>query len=156
MGLAHRLFLQFSQIIMLQSRWTMFTRKMHSCVPKATVEDAIRAVIQADTKTPIHSIKLGDNPAFDVKVILAASNAAMTTVPDNVLQSLKTCGQLIQYLCRAQSPSVVKGIPKFELFAGDEPPPNVTLFNYRKKKWTDLEYRKFLENSMKDAGLLQK
>lgn len=46
----------------------------------------------------------------------------------------------------------LKGIPRWELFAttttNDELPPNLTLYNYRKPKWSTKDYDSFLQKSL--------
>jgi hypothetical protein len=70
------------------------------------------------------------------------TEALSISIPeDKVLSEMKTVGQLADALSRsaAQAASVdpPKGIPALELFAGQALPPNVTLINYRKKRWSD-------------------
>lgn len=96
----------------------------------------------------------GSDPALDTRIITAASKAAGRSVPDCMLERLPTVSRLLDYLCLPMERPSVKGVPKFELFAGAELPPNVTLINYRKRKWTDQIYSDFLRRSLRAAGLL--
>jgi hypothetical protein len=131
------------------------SRQLHSAVPRESVKQAIRSCIQASETTSVEYIKLGSDAALDTKIILAASQAANTPVPDHILASLSTCSDLLRYLCEPRRPPTVKGIPKFELFSGEKLPANVTLINYRKKKWSDGEYQDFLRGSFSNVGLLK-
>jgi acyl carrier protein len=130
------------------------SRGLHSVVPVETIKRAIRSCIQLDTEANIESVRLGNDPLLDTRLIVAASQAASIPVPDHVLSTLKTVGDLLKYLCTPNLPPRVKGIPKFELFAGENLPRNVTLINYRKKRWSDSTYAAFLKSSMKEVGLL--
>lgn len=130
-------------------------RKLHYQAPRQEVEEAIRACVgaKAGTDIDLDGIKLGSNPGLDTQIMLAASRAASRTIPDNLLSNIKSAKALVEFLCAPQDLPEIKGIPKLELFRGDSVPPNITLINYRKKKWDANASRDFIVSSITDAGL---
>lgn len=76
--------------------------------------------------------------------MMAVAETFKVGIPeDRVLSEIKTVGHLVDALeaqreSETSSAKPVKGIPALELFSGQKTlPPNMTLINYRKKRWSD-------------------
>lgn len=131
------------------------TRRLHYQASRLKVEEAIRGCMgsRAGADVNFDGIKFGSNPVLDAQIMLAASRAASRTIPDNLLSGIKSAKSLIDLLCAPQPLPEIKGIPKLELFRGDSVPSNVTLINYRKRKWDTNASREFIVSSITNAGL---
>lgn len=72
-----------------------------------------------------------------LKLIRELGEKYNKNVPDNLLNQLKTAESIEQFFKEVPEPELPKGIPRLELFHGQNIPPNLRLINYRKKKWSD-------------------
>lgn len=119
-------------------------RTLHSCVPREAVIEAIKDCLPPAQQKAPGNVRFGVDWEQDFKIIQAASQAAAFSIPDCDLASFKISADLIEYLCNPLKAPEVKGVPKFELFCGDELPPNVLMINYRKRRWDNAMYNNFL------------
>ena len=131
-----------------------FRRGLYSAASSARVIEAIRLNLKEEEMKKLESFEFGKELQRDTRIILEASKAACVDVPDHVLDKIKTIKDLIRFLCAKRKPPIAKGIPKFELLAGEEMPPNVTLINYRKRKWDNNHSREFIRSTLRTAHLL--
>jgi len=78
--------------------------------------------------------------------LTAVSDEFGREIPDNLVGDLETPRDLIKFLSTPVPMAVPKGLPKWEIFGGrTDLPPNITLVDYRKKKWTPKIARTFVE-----------
>ncbi len=128
-------------------------KRLQSSAPRDIVERAIRECIVESRINP-GKFKFGENLQHDFDIIRAASKAANRAVPDQAIGTFKTASDLVKYLCKEMPLPLIRGIPKLELFHNIDLPPNVRLINYRKKKWSDQEFRGRIRAALKEAGIL--
>lgn len=75
-------------------------------------------------------------------------------IPDRLLSEIKTVGHLVDALeTSVEAKEMPKGIPALELFAGQVIPPNMTLLNYRKKRWPEDVAQLFVRKAYEKAGV---
>lgn len=74
------------------------------------------------------------------------------TLPDNVISELDS-PEKIKSIFEAQKKSVTsfKGVPALELLCGQELPPNLQIYNYRKKKWSNQVFSQFVAKAFAQA-----
>lgn len=128
------------------------SRCMHSSPSRETIAKVIRGCLPENSPN-LNQMKLSADPDFLTKVIVTASRVAKVEVPDNILATFSTYNDILNYLCQPRKPPTVKGIPKLELFSGDQMPANVSILNYRKKRWSEAEHHEFVQKSLREAGL---
>lgn len=129
-------------------------RCIHVAASREAVEKSIQQIFPDKTPFELLKYRFGSCTQTDINVIRAAAQAAHTSIPDNQLSRLATVSDLIEFVCAPTSPPKVKGIPSLELFAGDPMPANVSIRNYRKRRWSDELYTSYLRRSLSMANLL--
>lgn len=126
---------------------------LHRTPSRETVHTAIASAAGLAKNAIISQLKFGKNVELDTQIFNAASRAADRVIPDFQLSKLHTGADLLEYLCKPEKIPIANGIPLIELYHGQEQPKNVTLINYRKKKWTPEIYRQVLSKAMRNARI---
>lgn len=78
-------------------------------------------------------------------------------IPDEQLGNIKRARDLLEFVEATVEKPRPKGLPLYEIFGGksDQIPSNMTIINYRKKKWTDKMAADFVERSLKVSNAAQ-
>lgn len=71
------------------------------------------------------------------QILIEISKLTGLAVPDNKLDAINTANDIVDCLSTPKKSALEKGMPALEIFHGQQLPQNVTLINYRKRKWTD-------------------
>lgn len=108
----------------------------------------VKSVINIKTFTPATRIDADAN--VKQSILLAVMKEFKRDIPDNRIASLQTIRDLQCFLKEEATPQHrIVGMPALELFRGQAIPPNVTLINYRKKKWNDVMAAHFIHKQEK-------
>lgn len=113
-----------------------------------SIINSISKVVPSINPEKLVELKFGDNLEIDTKIALNASITAKRPIPDNLLSQFKTIGDLVKFLTKEIPIEGGKGIPWVEIFKCSSLPPNVTLINYHKRKWSHTQYYSFLQKEI--------
>jgi hypothetical protein len=107
------------------------------------------------THRDLQKIKLNTGRKSDLAIIKAAWNVSPREICDSDLSKFNTANDLVDFVTKPIELAGGKGIPLIEIFGGIQPSSNISLINYRKKRWSDVEHRNFLLSALKGTGLWQ-
>lgn len=79
---------------------------------------------------------------------LLETNHAMRNIRDCDLQYVTDSKSLTRLLSKRTSYPKALGVPSVELFDGQDLPGNIEVISYRKRKWTALMNRHFIERKL--------
>lgn len=126
-------------------------RRLNVAAPREAIKHSIEEFFPNVPQSEVLNYRFGECRQRDIKIILSAANVAQKVIPDNQLAQFVKISDLIDYLSIPVHAPKVKGIPSLELFSGSPMPQNVTLSNYRKRRWNKELWSIFLQRALSNT-----